>query len=197
MQRVPLGAKRKALFKLFKALFKGFKGFKGFFRGFFPCQKGAKASDSVLQSAFNLTVRPAGVSRDMIRPFEPKGGSLDCSALDLVPHCSMVSQKDCESAYIVYRGAPFNHPFRWINQNCFELVENVWKLNLDMPRWTKNLHRKWLQMPLGSRLMATFAPWHSDEVRWKLRCAANTSRALSENICEASFWAQIPSNDFK
>lgn len=72
---------------------------------FLKRRDGAEASDAVLQSGFNLTVRPLGVSRDMIQPFEAKGGSLDCSSLDLVPHCSMVNQKDCETAYIVYRGA--------------------------------------------------------------------------------------------
>ncbi|CAJ1328594.1 unnamed protein product [Effrenium voratum] len=71
------------------------------------CYRATGAHDSVAQMGFNLTVRSPGVSKDMIRPFEEKGGISDCSALQMVPHCSMMNQDLCESSYVIYRGTGY------------------------------------------------------------------------------------------
>lgn len=69
------------------------------------CYRVAGARDSVLQTGFNVTVRRPGVTQEMIRPLETKSGTFDCSSLQLVPHCATVSDKDCETAYVIYKGA--------------------------------------------------------------------------------------------
>ncbi|CAE7762498.1 unnamed protein product, partial [Symbiodinium pilosum] len=71
------------------------------------CYRAAGAHDSVLQSGFNLTVKTPGVTEDMIRPFRSKGGSFDCSTLQLVPHCSMMNSGSCQTSYIIHRGVGF------------------------------------------------------------------------------------------
>jgi len=90
------------------------------------CYRSAGAHDSVLQSGFNLTVKTPGVTKNMIRPFEGRGGSLDCSTLQLVPHCSMANAGSCQTSYIIHRGVGFR--CRW-NQELKPAACDVEKIN--------------------------------------------------------------------